>query len=62
MCDLHTYVTSSAKPTMFTPQLNLILLLHPAYRFTQWLSFPSVLNVNWSALLGDILPTLQSHN
>ena len=34
------------------------------YRHTQYLSIPvyQVLNVNWSAFLKGILPTLQSHS
>ena len=61
-CYYHTYMTSSAKTTMFTLQLNLILLPQP----TQWLLIPSVssimLHINWSASLEVILPNLQSHD
>ena len=56
------YVTVLAKPALFTPKLNSILLP----QFTDTLNiypFPvyQVLNVNWSAFLKDISPTIQSH-
>ena len=55
------YVTALAKPALLAPKLNSILLL----QFTDTLNiYPSpvhqVLNVNRSAFLNGILPTLQS--
>ena len=48
---------------MFTPKLNLILLSQPTDTLNGYPSpVYSVLNVNWSAFLKGILPTLQSHN
>ena len=54
---------SQQNPALFAPKLNSILLP----QFTDTLNiYPSpvyqVLNVNWSAFLKGILPTLQSHS
>ena len=51
------------KPTMFILQLNLILLPQPTDALNGYPSpLYSVLNVNWSAFLESILPTLQSYD
>ena len=55
-------VPAQWKPTMFAPQLNLILLPQPTDTLNGYPSpvYP-ILSVNWSAFLEGILVTLQSH-
>ena len=56
------YVTVSAKTSLVRTKTEFNFIA-AVYRHTQYLSIPvyQVLNVNWSAFLKGILPTLQSH-
>ena len=56
-------MTSSAKTYYHIHTTPKFKFITPAYRYTQWLSIPSVsnVNVNWSAFLEGIVSTLQSH-
>ena len=57
------FVNVLAKPALFAPKLNSILLPQLTDTLNIYLSSVyQLLNVNWCAFVKGILPTLQSHS